>query len=333
MSERYAHEIATKRLRVIVNDQNTGFAGGNNIGYRLVSPTSRYVVLLNNDVICRRRWLEELLRPLRELPVICLVGTLYDESVRSGAIRDLYLKKRCSTAMSVNCELVTIPTQRCYSGGRAMSMFFVSGNGVAIRKSAFSLPFDDEYFAYAEDTYLGWLAQIRGFTVVCAFDARMRHLGGGTKKVTNRSFNRLLDFHGSKNQMMNFLLFYEWKNVLRVFPLFALTQMAHVIHNPQKCVNKIRAVAWIVSHLPRILRKRRALQAQRRVSDSQIIRNMSGQFFDEENARIHYRKAYQRLIFAMNRFSLFYCKIVGLSVYELVEPSAREQKSGTKRRT
>ena len=155
----------------------------------------------------------------------------------------------------------------------------------------------------------------------------MRHVGGGTKKVTSTKFRKQLLVHGSKNQLMNILLFYEWKNVLRTIPLVALMQIGHVVDSPRKFTVKIKATWWIIAHLPRVLRKRKAIQSERRVRDKEILPMLSGQFFDERTAKQLYRPSYQRIIRVLNWCSLMYCRIVRLPVKEL----ATQQKQSRKR--
>lgn len=50
------------RLKIILNDRNSGFAAGNNIGLR--ASTGDFVVILNNDTYVTRGWVRDLIRPL-----------------------------------------------------------------------------------------------------------------------------------------------------------------------------------------------------------------------------------------------------------------------------
>lgn len=68
-------QVSSDRLaavRVILNDENLGFAAGNNVGIR--ASTGDYVVLLNNDTYVTRGWLLDLVRHFRETPALGLVG-------------------------------------------------------------------------------------------------------------------------------------------------------------------------------------------------------------------------------------------------------------------
>ena len=62
----------TPRARLIQNDENLGFAAGNNRG--LEAAEGEYLVILNNDTYVTRGWLLDLVRHLRRDPKLGLVG-------------------------------------------------------------------------------------------------------------------------------------------------------------------------------------------------------------------------------------------------------------------
>lgn len=63
-----------RRLKLLLNDRNLGFAGGNNVG--LAAATGEYVILLNNDTVVTRGWVRDLIRPMQRDPQVGLVGPL-----------------------------------------------------------------------------------------------------------------------------------------------------------------------------------------------------------------------------------------------------------------
>jgi GT2 family glycosyltransferase/glycosyltransferase involved in cell wall biosynthesis len=60
------------RVKVRLNDENLGFAAGNNVG--LADATGAYLVLLNNDTVVTDGWLMTLIRHLQDDSAIGLVG-------------------------------------------------------------------------------------------------------------------------------------------------------------------------------------------------------------------------------------------------------------------
>jgi|GEM_PF-1022509 len=314
IQEYYAKEISRGSLRVIANRKNEGFAEGNNIGYRVAR--GEYAVLLNNDIVAPRQWLANLIAPLDRHKDIHIVGTAYYDKGQYSTWRRILI----DDARGSTCNLVgeVLPTTRTtLHEPHLIDAFYVSGNGLALRKRDFRTLFDKDYFAYAEDTYLGWLAKIQGKTAVLNLKATFCHMGGGTKKANPSSFNTAMLTHGHKNQIMNWLIFYEWKNILRTAPIFFVTQIGHVIDNPKKVVVKARAYWWVLTHLQSILAKRRLVQSSRTVRDRDILPHMTGRFFDEDVAAHLYNRSYQRVIKMMNSASIFYCRIVRLPILEL----------------
>jgi GT2 family glycosyltransferase len=72
----YLRQVEKERgnVRLILNDQNKGYAGGNNDGIRLA--IGDYVVLLNNDTMVTPNWLDLLLEPFSKDQSIGLVGPI-----------------------------------------------------------------------------------------------------------------------------------------------------------------------------------------------------------------------------------------------------------------
>lgn len=73
----YLRELDAKkdpRIKVILNTENLGFAGGNNAAIR--AATGEYVVLLNNDVVVTRGWLTALVKHIESDPKCGMVGAV-----------------------------------------------------------------------------------------------------------------------------------------------------------------------------------------------------------------------------------------------------------------
>jgi GT2 family glycosyltransferase len=62
------------RLQIRINEENLGYAGGNNQGCRMAE--GDYLILLNNDTICPPEWIDKILQPFQEDPKIGLVSPM-----------------------------------------------------------------------------------------------------------------------------------------------------------------------------------------------------------------------------------------------------------------
>ena len=67
-----AYAAANPRVKLILNDENLGFAAGNNCGLR--AATGDYLIVLNNDTYVTRGWMLDLIRHFRRRPDLGLLG-------------------------------------------------------------------------------------------------------------------------------------------------------------------------------------------------------------------------------------------------------------------
>jgi len=159
--------------RVIRNDQNVGFAEGNNVAIRLSDST--YIAALNNDAIAEPQWLAELVASARQAPpqVGMVASTmLFDrrpDFVASAGIviqRDGVAIDRAMGMRAADLEKL---------GVRAV---FGPSAGAALYKSAMLRDvglFDGRFFSYLEDADLAWRARSKGWRALHNPCARVLH--------------------------------------------------------------------------------------------------------------------------------------------------------------
>ncbi len=83
------YSIRNAHAKLIQNDENLGFAAGNNRG--LEAAAGEYLVVLNNDTYVTRGWLLDLVRHLRQDPNLGLVGTVTN-NIGNEAKIDIHYK-------------------------------------------------------------------------------------------------------------------------------------------------------------------------------------------------------------------------------------------------
>jgi GT2 family glycosyltransferase len=145
-------------VRLIVNERNLGFGGGNNIGIRAVS--GRYIMMLNNDTRLDSQCIEELKRTIEK-----------DERYGACASKILleYEEDLIDAAGIVVCpDGLSIGRGRLEKGDRydeEVEVFFASDCACLYRKEMLDDIglYDEDFFAYAEDTDLGWRARLAGW--------------------------------------------------------------------------------------------------------------------------------------------------------------------------
>jgi GT2 family glycosyltransferase len=159
-------------VHVVQLDFNTGFAGGNNAGFGV--SRGKYILTLNNDTRVEPAWLAELIAPAEADPEVGMVASRicsWDEPdlidslgvaiCPDGMSRGSRRRARYSSLFIAKTEEILLPSACAALYRREM-----------IDKIGF---FDDDFFAYCEDTDLGLRGRIAGWRAVLARDAIVFH--------------------------------------------------------------------------------------------------------------------------------------------------------------
>lgn len=167
-------------IRLIRLATNTGFATGNNKGFEQAS--GAYIVILNNDTRAEPDWLAKMVAVAEENPAVGMVGcrtcaygdrdtidTIGGRICRDGMSRGAYRSQSFSKLGLNPVEEGLYPSGCAALYKRAM-----------LDETGF---FDDDFFAYAEDTDLGLRGQLAGWKTLIATDAVVHHKYSGTGGV------------------------------------------------------------------------------------------------------------------------------------------------------
>jgi GT2 family glycosyltransferase len=266
-----------------------GFAEGCNIGVR--ASKAKYMAILGNDSIVDKNWLKEMIKVMKQEQKTAIVGS------EVNSLGSFYEKRKTLGAvMSIFGEPVHIkPKDKSFT-------FLVSGCSMLFRKSVIKEPFDKDYFAYGEDVALSWLVNLKGYKTRMAHQSRLDHLGG----VVRKKIPKLVEFHAEKNKMMNMLIFYESKTLIKMAPLITLNILATLIISIPKSrfLTRMKSYFWLIKNYKKLIKKRRRIQKQRRLSDDEIFKNITCRSAHTNN-------------FLVNNLLKFYCFMFGLHVLEL----------------
>jgi N-acetylglucosaminyl-diphospho-decaprenol L-rhamnosyltransferase len=175
-------------VRVLRLPENAGFGRAVNRGLELVETDA--VVLVNNDVLCRPDFLEELLRPLADDGVASVAGVLLQharpELVDSAGIE-------LDTTLRSWDALWNRPVAELAEAGSPVGP---CGGAAAYRTSAVREVggFDETFFAYWEDVDLALRLRLAGGQCVRAPNARALHKHGQTLGAASPMQRRLEAF-------------------------------------------------------------------------------------------------------------------------------------------
>ncbi len=175
-SDGFSEERYGKFIRVLRNEKNLGFAGGNNIGIQ--AARGDYIVLLNNDTWADPHWLEELFKATRFNTAIGMWGSkvcsYYQRDRIEGVGELIYWDGLCRARGQYE--------QDHGQYNAIEEILFPPGCGAMYRKSLFDGVglFDEDFFAYADDSEIGIRARLAGWKCLLVPTAIVYHKNSGT---------------------------------------------------------------------------------------------------------------------------------------------------------
>lgn len=293
-------DYSSDKIRIVISDKNLGFAGGNNLGYKHC--TGEYIVLLNNDTVVDRDWLKQLIACLESDEQAGMAQSL----VLTEGIPAKYYEKNGTVNLLGHNIMEFFEIDKDGIG----EIFLASGCSLIIRKSLVEEIgglFPEEYFAYAEDTYLCFKVKFRGLKILHTSKSVVHHKGGGTSANSKPSD---LYFYKERNRLLNFLIFFSGSFVIRYIPYlvfnFLLKLFASVFSKKYTASQLIEAYVWLITNIGWIKSKRRELNAIKTKDEDYVLGYLTSKIFNGDNIS-------QRII---NFFSLLYCRISFIRIFE-----------------
>jgi GT2 family glycosyltransferase len=255
---------AFPEVRAAVLPRNVGFAGGVNAGIQ--AARGECVALLNNDTEADPGWLEALVQALDRDREIGFAAS------KMIGFHDRELLDGCGDAMSWHMLAHKIGAgQRDVGQYETPRRVFGACAGAAIyRRSLFETVglFDEEFFAYYEDVDLSFRAQLAGFPCLYVPTAVVAHIGSATAGKESALFFYLW----TRNRIYLMLKNLPLQQALRHAPKLAeahARQLGRALRHGF-AREALRAHRDAFLHMPRMLRKRVAVQRLRRVSDAYL---------------------------------------------------------------
>lgn len=273
-------------VRIVQNEDNLGFAAGNNRGAQAAH--GDYVVFLNNDTRVDGQWLKELVAPcLADAEVVCTASKML---AWDGSKVDFV-----SSAMNFH----GFAFQPDYGArdvfDQSHPLLFACGGAMLIRRNVFLDlgGFDEDYFIYFEDVDLGWRVWLSGYRVLFAPKAIVYHRLHATMDAFSQ-FRKWVLFE--RNALVTLIKNYDEANLSRALPAALMLMFkradrmmeaggwnaaSYFIRN-QTDVGLTETVSRsglavmvaaneVIENLPYIFAKRRRVQALRQRPDAEIL--------------------------------------------------------------
>uniref|UniRef100_B3ENW1 Glycosyl transferase family 2 n=1 Tax=Chlorobium phaeobacteroides (strain BS1) TaxID=331678 RepID=B3ENW1_CHLPB len=270
-------------LRVVSLPSNRGYAGGCNSA--LFSSTSTYVVFLNDDTVVDPSWLSCLVNAAEEdggisalqpkilsLPAQRSGKKVFDYAGGAGGLIDRLGYPYCYGRTGAHTE------QDNGQYDRAGDIFWASGVALFARRDCVTNlgGFDEDFFMHMEEIDLCWRMRLQGQRIVSVPSAVVYHEGGAS--LAEGSAEKIYLNH--RNNMVMLLKNRSSAALFIVFPLRLLLECAAAVlylstgrQRIQRAISVFHALFDNLRCLPDIFRKRRAVQAMRRVADPVIFRD------------------------------------------------------------
>lgn len=257
------------QIKLIELDKNYGFAKAVNEGIK--SSRARMVVLINNDTEVDKNCLKYLYQAAKARSQVGFVA---------AKMLNFYQRDKIDSAGDYidvvghanNIGLGELDGPKFNKAGE---IFLVTGGGGLFKREVFASVgyLDEDYFAYFEDVDLCLRAQLQGFKGWFEPKAKIYHM----HKATSNKVRRQAEYWQFRNMTQTIIkdfphgLLLKNFNWLRV--LLVNLNTVRFLGTQGLFWQGIKAEAWILAHLPKLLWKRWQIQKSKRVSDDYMISN------------------------------------------------------------
>jgi len=258
-------------IKKILNKENLGFAEGNNIGLRQAE--GEYVLLLNNDTEVEPDFLEPL---IEEMEINSKAAV-----VQPKIIFSTYKKLQAGGSFFTSSGILypygffKDPDDPKYN--QKMKIFSANGACMLIKKEVIEKAkglFDDDFFAYFEETDFCWRVILAGYEVLYEPKSLIYHKGRQTSLRLASGLSQYLSF---RNRLCSILRNLSFKELIKILPVHifisSIWMFAFLFLGKFSCVVSIyRAYMWNIINIKKTLEKRKIVQEKiRKINDKTLM--------------------------------------------------------------
>jgi GT2 family glycosyltransferase len=262
-------------VRVLAQNENLGFAAGNNLAIESASEESEWVVLLNPDAFVEPSWLESLLLASHVHSDFDVFGSKLvkaaNPAILDGAgdayhISGLVWRIGHSSLVSTYSERPSEVFAPCAAAAMYRRKVLIEVGG-----------FDEEFFCYVEDVDLGFRLRLAGYRCLYVPSSVARHVGSGT---TGGQHSDFAVYHGHRNLVWTYVKNMPTMLFWVFLPLHIVMNLAVLLVFVARGQGAVifRAKKDALLGLPKMWAKRRIIQRNRVVSLGVIFRVMTKGF-------------------------------------------------------
>ena len=259
-------------VRIIPLGENLGFSKASNIGIQ--HSQGKYIALLNNDTETDPCWLEELVKVLDEYQDIGFCAS------RILCWKDRNLIDACGDYYTVDGMAGKIGHLKHASEFTIPREVFGASAGASIYRRMMLDDIgllDEDFFLAYEDSDLSCRAQLMGYKCLYVPTAVVYHHVSATIGPDSNTYI----YYGHRNIEWVYIKNMPTLLLLKFLPLHLLIiiSLAVLYIFKGKFRPYAKAKVSVLRSLPKLLKKRRQIQKQRRVSTSEIEQLLWGSWF------------------------------------------------------
>ncbi len=303
-------------VTIIKNPENSGWAEGVNIGFRIAK--GKYFAPLNNDIIADKNWLKELVSALESHPEAGAVGPIV---LNKYSEKDYVPFEGYGTTTLIQFASDTpwVPKETKDPVNTWTVSGVYLGKTEIVKEFPGNVPYDKEYFAYAEDNYFCWMMRLKGYQLYTVPSSLLYHEGEFTVKKF-RGMSNFFTLLAERNRILNMLTFYSAGNLLRLIPYFLILIFFINLYDFKKIPIRLKIYWYLLKNSGIIVKKRKNIQKQRKINDRNLIKMMSCNLFDAK----HFTNPVMRLITeTINKILYCYCFVTGIRTIEFTKREAQ----------
>ncbi len=257
-------------VRTIALDRNHGFTGACNFGFQEAQGAIQ--VLLNNDTEVDTRWLEAIAAAFERDPSVGLVASkmlLFDR-------RDVFHTAGDYVTLDGLTHNRGVWQRDEGQYDHAAYVFSACGGSAAYRRAMLDEIgiLDDDFFFSFEDVDLAWRAQLAGWRCLYTPQAIVYH------KLKASGGGSIASFHDGRNRLYTLVKNYPadlWQKHKRqvVRAQLQIAREAVRMIRGAEAQATLRGILAGIAGIPKMLRKRRQIQATRQVERAYLERMMT----------------------------------------------------------
>lgn len=267
------HAMKSKfsNVRFFSRKENLDYSGGNNYG--ITRSKGDFIVLLNNDTIVEKDWLEPLVREVMIQPRAFYqpkILLLNSPNIVSSLGNTIHLFAFAfPMGNGKNISEICIPKEK-------KEVFYCSGACLfASRKILNEVGgLDSKYWKYYEDVNLGWKGRLYDIPSYLVVKSTIYHMWGGT---FGQGLSPKKLYFLERGRISSILRNFSFKSLIIIFPTMLIIEFLLLIYFLPKgmAAAKIQASIDVMRNLKLIAHERKIIQSIRRKSDRDILLHMS----------------------------------------------------------